>query len=170
MRPDLLIKRIDQRSVFTRTVRRPRRRQKTFQIREFRPVGTKRQAQQIVEAFLRQTMITGKGGQSRLHHRVPLVVSQIRPPGPGSAADQSPRLPSAKLQHEVGRKIISGVLLAAEYRHIENIERCVCDLVQSRMEELPNGCIGGRDSGRWCRLAGNPVCASKARNRSSRLA
>jgi len=82
------------------------------------------------------------------HHGIPLVIAQVRPPGPGGSSDQSPRLPLAKLQYDVRCKIIGGIFLMSKYWHIKNVEYCVSDLVKSSPEELSGCCIGRGDPSR----------------------
>src|SRR3974377_326846 len=91
-------------------------------------------------------MIAREGSYPHPHDGILCVISQIRPPGPCSPTNQSPRLPSAKLQHGIGCKIISRILWMSKYWHIEHIECCMPDFVQSRKEKLSNGGVRRRDS------------------------
>jgi hypothetical protein len=89
-------------------------------------------------------MISGERGQARLHHGILLVIPQIRSPGPRGAINQSPRLPFAELQHDECRKVIGGILLMAEYWHVEHVECCVSDLMEGHPEKLSDGRISRR--------------------------
>jgi len=98
-------------------------------VSELDRVGTEGQEQKIIEPLFGQTMLIRKGGYPLPHHGIPLVIAQVRPPGPGGSSDQSPRLPLAKLQYDVRCKIIGGIFLMSKYWHIKNVEYCVSDLV-----------------------------------------
>ena len=145
---NLFMKCTNQRLVLVRTLRRSRRRQIARRIGKFLFIGAECEAYKVAEAFLRQTMIACKGSKPRRHRGIPRVIPQICPPGPCRATNQSPRLLSAKLQHNVRCKIICGILLTSKYWHTEDVERCVSGLMQSHEEKLSNGCIGRRYSGR----------------------
>jgi hypothetical protein len=93
-------------------------------------------------------MIGRESGQARLHHGIFLVIPQIGSPGPGGAANQSPRLAFAELQHYEGSKVIGGIFLMSEYGHVEHIECCMSDLMESHPEKLTNGRIRRGESGR----------------------
>jgi len=93
-------------------------------------------------------MITRKVRYPSPRKGIPLVIAQVRPPGPGGASDQSPSLPPTKLQYGICCKIIGGIFWVSKYWHIKNVEYCVSDLVESNPEKLPCCCIGRCDSGR----------------------
>jgi hypothetical protein len=93
-------------------------------------------------------MIARKGGYARRHYGIFLVIPQIRSPGPRGAVNQSPRLPFAKLQHDESCEIIGGILLMSEYRHVEDIECCVSDFMESHPEKLSNRRIRRGESSR----------------------
>src|ERR1700751_1093368 len=93
-------------------------------------------------------MIARKGGYARRHYGIFLVIPQICSPGPRGAVNQSPRLAFAKLQHNKCCKIIGGVLLMPEYRHVEDIECGVSDLMESHPEKLSNRRIRRGESSR----------------------
>lgn len=143
MRADLFVKRTEQRLVLIGTFWRTRRRQITRRIGELFFVRAERQTQEILETLLGQAMITREGGCPRLHHGIPLVITQICPPGPRSAANQSPRLSSAKLQHGVRCKVVGGILLTSKYWDAEDIERCVSNLMQGHEKNCPTAASAG---------------------------
>src|SRR5215469_13104002 len=101
-------------------------------------------------------MITRKGGYPLRHHGIFLIITQVRSPGPRRATDQSARLPSAKLQHDIGRKIVGGVLLMSKYRHAEHVEYSMSDLMQSHEDKLSNSgvrrCYSGGCGFMWNRI------------------
>jgi hypothetical protein len=100
-------------------------------------VGAEGQAQKVVKALFGQTMIIRKVGDPLAHHGIPFVIAQVRPPGPGGASNQSPRLASAEVQDKVCCKIIGGIFRMSKDWHLKNVEYCVSDLMKSSPEELP---------------------------------
>src|SRR6201987_4793536 len=104
-------------------------------------------------------MITRKSGYARRHYGIFLVIPQIRSPGPRGAVNQSPRLAFAKLQHEESCKIVGGIFLMSEYGHVEHIECCVSDLMESSPEKLSNGRIRRGESDRIAFVSQQFQCA-----------
>jgi hypothetical protein len=52
------------------------------------------------------------------------------------------RLSLAKLQQDVGGKIVGGIFRMTKYWDIENVKCCMSDLVQRNPDKLPNCGIG----------------------------
>src|SRR6185437_16417756 len=85
--------------------------------------------------------------EGELDLRVLLGAVYVTFPCPCGATHESACAVLAECQHDVGGKIVGGVLLAAQNRDCEHVEHGVPYFVQDKPEELASCCIGSRNSG-----------------------
>src|SRR5262245_3772869 len=86
-------------------------------------------------------------GESR-KRRADLRVLHIPLVGERGTCDQPASVVLAKLKHDVGRELVSGVLLVPEDWQRENIKCCVPYLMSEDIEELADHRVSSRDSHR----------------------
>src|SRR5581483_2698635 len=143
MRPDFAAKSSRERLVLISAIRRSTLRQITglHEIGKHLRIGAIGDAHEVIEPLLRLPMVARERFEGELDLRVLLGAVYVTFPCPCGATHESACAVLAECQHDVGGKIVGGVLLAAQNRDCEHVEHGVPYFVQDKPEELASCCI-----------------------------